>query len=91
LTEDILARGMPAADDTSTAAELTRQHLAGVLSKERVEAEVALALFAGTNTTSGQLMSILVLLAQHPEWQDQVVEELHAAGRRAARRVAAGE
>jgi len=37
--------------------------------------------FAGTRTTSAQLTNLLVLLAQHPQWQDRVVEELHAAGR----------
>jgi hypothetical protein len=81
VTNDILARGMPAADNTSTAAELTRLHLAGNLSRERVESEVAVSLLAGTNSTADSLQNILMLLAQHPEWQDRIVEELHAAGR----------
>lgn len=80
ITDEILSRGDPAPDDRTTAAELTRLHRSGAITKDRVQSEVVMTLLAGSETTSSTMHSVLQLLAQNPEWQDRIEEELHAAG-----------
>ncbi|KAH9841449.1 cytochrome P450 [Rhodofomes roseus] len=50
------------------------------LSEEEVVAQMSILIFAGMDTTSNALSRILYLLAQHPEVQEKLRQELLSAG-----------
>lgn len=45
---------------------------------ERIAREVLFLMFAGTDTTSFNIIKVVQLLAQHPDWFDKVKQEQEA-------------
>ncbi|KNE66974.1 hypothetical protein AMAG_19554 [Allomyces macrogynus ATCC 38327] len=63
-------------DGTTLIHELLRQSAGNVLSEHELLCEVRTFLIAGHDTTSSMLASCVLLLAQYPEFQQELVDEL---------------
>jgi cytochrome P450 len=67
---------VPGEERTDLAAVLVRMHRDGLLSKQEVLAHLTFTIAASFDALSSGTVSSLYYLARHPQWQQQVREEL---------------
>ncbi|CAD7697502.1 unnamed protein product [Ostreobium quekettii] len=80
---ELKARGTPAADDMSIGACLMRlknPETGAPLDEARLLQEIATFVVGGTDTTTHQIVWVLLAIAAHPDVQQGVVDELKASG-----------
>ncbi|KAJ3372472.1 hypothetical protein GGF31_001913 [Allomyces arbusculus] len=76
VVKDVLQNAAKNSDGYKLVHELLRQNEGGVLSKDELVCEVRTFLAAGHETTASVLASLVMLLAQNPEIQQELYDEV---------------